>query len=76
VAPLILAMVIGPMLETSLRQSLNITGGKLGDLILRPICLTMYSIVGFTFILPLVLKFINKARPSSRSAEGGNRPER
>jgi putative tricarboxylic transport membrane protein len=76
VAPLILAMVIGPMLETSLRQSLNITGGKLGDLILRPICLTMYSIVGFTFILPLVLKFINKARPSSRSGEGGNGPER
>jgi putative tricarboxylic transport membrane protein len=76
VAPLILAMVIGPMLETSLRQSLNITGGKLGDLILRPICLTMYSIVGGTFIVPLVLKFINKARPSSRSAEGGNRPEK
>jgi putative tricarboxylic transport membrane protein len=76
VAPLILAMVIGPMLETSLRQSLNITGGKLGDLILRPICLTMYSIVGGTFIVPLVLKFINKARPSSRSVEGGNRPEK
>jgi putative tricarboxylic transport membrane protein len=76
VAPLILAMVIGPMLETSLRQSLNITGGNLADMILRPICLTMYSIVGFTFILPPVLKFINKACPSSRSANGGNRREK
>jgi putative tricarboxylic transport membrane protein len=66
-APLILAMVIGPMLETSLRQSLNITGGKLGDMILRPICLTMYSIVGFTFILPPVLKLFNKSRSANHS---------
>jgi hypothetical protein len=45
-------------------------------MILRPICLTMYSIVGFTFILPPVLNFINKACPSSRSANGGNRREK
>jgi putative tricarboxylic transport membrane protein len=75
-APLILAMVIGPMLETSLRQSMNITGGNLADMILRPICLTMYSIVGVTFILPPVLKFFNKSRPSSRSANGGNISEK
>jgi len=62
-APLILAMVIGPMLETSLRQSLNITGGNLGDMILRPICLTMYSIVGVAFILPPVLKVFRKVPP-------------
>ena len=30
-APLILAMVIGPMIETSLRQSLSISGGRLAD---------------------------------------------
>jgi putative tricarboxylic transport membrane protein len=76
VAPLILAMVIGPMLETSLRQSLNITGGNLAGMIFRPICLMMYSIVGITFILPPVLKFFNKARPSSRSANRGNGPEK
>jgi putative tricarboxylic transport membrane protein len=72
VAPLILAMVIGPMLETSLRQSLNITGGNLADMIFRPICLTMYSIVGITFILPPVLRFFSKSRPSSRSGNRGN----
>jgi putative tricarboxylic transport membrane protein len=72
VAPLILAMVIGPMLETSLRQSLNITGGNLADMIFRPICLTMYSIVGITFILPPVLRFFSKSRPSSRSRNRGN----
>jgi len=66
-APLILAMVIGPMLETSLRQSLNITGGNMGAVIFRPICLTLYIIVALTFVIPLVLKFIRKSRHSKRS---------
>lgn len=66
-APLILAMVIGPMLETSLRQSLNITGGNMGAVIFRPICLTLYIIVVLTFIIPLVLKFIRKSRHPKRS---------
>ena len=62
VAPLILAMVIGPMLETSLRQSLNITGGNLSAMILRPICLSLYLIVGLIFVLPLALKFVRRGR--------------
>jgi putative tricarboxylic transport membrane protein len=62
VAPLILAMVIGPMLETSLRQSLNITGGNLAGIILRPICLAMYIIVSLTFVLPVVWKSARKSR--------------
>ena len=76
VAPLILAMVMGPMLETSLRQSLNITGGNLGSMILRPICLTLYIIVGLAFVLPVVLKFIKKSRPFRRSQIQGNMPEK
>jgi putative tricarboxylic transport membrane protein len=67
-APLILAMVIGPMLETSLRQSLNITGGDLGDLIYRPICLTLYIIVALTFVAPLVWKFI-RTSPQAKHSE-------
>jgi len=63
-APLILAMVIGPMLETSLRQSLNIAGGNLGGVIFRPICLTLYIIASLTFVIPTVLKFIRKSHHS------------
>jgi putative tricarboxylic transport membrane protein len=49
-SPLILAMVIGPMIENSLRQSLLISGGDLSILILRPICLTLY-VVALTVVL-------------------------
>jgi len=68
-APLILAMVIGPMIETSLRQSLNITGGSLGGVIFRPICLALYTIASLTFIVPVVLKWIGKTRPAARLAQ-------
>jgi len=63
-APLILAMVIGPMIETSLRQALNITGGDFSGVILRPICLTLYFIASLTFVIPLIFKLLGKSRPS------------
>jgi putative tricarboxylic transport membrane protein len=61
VAPLILAMVIGPMIETSLRQSLNITGGSLGGFIFRPICLSLYLLASLTFVIPFIMRQIKKA---------------
>ena len=62
VAPLILAMVIGPMIETSLRQALNITGGNIGDMVFRPICLTLYILASLTFVVPLLMKGIRKGK--------------
>jgi putative tricarboxylic transport membrane protein len=62
VAPLILAMVIGPMIETSLRQALNITGGNIGDMIFRPICLTLYILASLAFVVPLIMKAIRKGK--------------
>jgi putative tricarboxylic transport membrane protein len=71
-APLILAMVIGPMIETSLRQALNITGGKFADVICRPIGLAMYIVTALVFILPAAMKIIRRLpRPFSRRNKNG-----
>jgi len=51
-APLIIAMVIGPMLENSLRQALLISGGDFGKVILRPISLTLYTIAIGVMVFP------------------------
>lgn len=56
VAPLILALVIGPMLETALRQALNISGGNLWTVLSKPIPLSLYVVTLLTFILPVILK--------------------
>jgi putative tricarboxylic transport membrane protein len=55
-APMILAIVIGPMIENSFRQSLLISGGDLSALILRPISLTLYVVALAAVIAPWVVK--------------------
>lgn len=53
-APLIIAMVIGPMLENSLRQALLISGGDFGKVFFRPISLTLYLIAIAVMVFPWV----------------------
>ena len=72
-APLILAMVIGPMIETSLRQALNISGGSLAGVIFHPICLTLFILASLTFVIPLAVKFFKKARRGKPEDHGENR---
>ncbi len=67
-APLVLAIVIGPMLETSLRQALNISGGSVAGMLFRPIPMAMYGVVALVFIIPLLGKWMKKSRVG-RAAE-------
>ena len=60
-APLIIAMVIGPMFENSLRQSLLISGGNLGNVFLRPISLTIYLVTVVIFVTPWILKRVSNS---------------
>jgi len=58
-APLIIAMVISPMLENSLRQALLISGGDLGAVIWRPICVVLYLIALGILVAPWLLKRVS-----------------
>lgn len=59
-APLILAMVIGPMIETSSRQALNISGGSLTEIISRPISSALFISTAIIYLYPLILKIWHK----------------
>jgi len=59
-APLILALVLGPMIETALRQSLKITHGDIGAMIFRPICMSLYLMVVLFFVAPYAMKMFKK----------------
>ncbi|MBI5607027.1 MAG: tripartite tricarboxylate transporter permease, partial [Deltaproteobacteria bacterium] len=67
-ASLVLAMVLGPMMDQSLRQSLLMSGGSGMIFITRPICLIIFSIVAVIFFLP-VLPHINRMRKTVDEAE-------
>jgi putative tricarboxylic transport membrane protein len=60
-APLILALVLGPMLEKALRQSLLMSKGSFMIFISRPICAVTLG-VAFLLILSNILPFIKKRR--------------
>jgi len=60
-APLVLAMVLGPLMDNSLRQSLLMSGGSGTIFLTRPICLVIFGMVAVIFLLP-VLPHISRMR--------------
>jgi putative tricarboxylic transport membrane protein len=60
-APLVLAFVLGPIMETSLRQSLIISKGSLSIFFLRPISLSCILLAFFLLVFP-VISFVNKKK--------------
>jgi putative tricarboxylic transport membrane protein len=60
-APLILAFVLGPRLEQTLRQSLLISRGSFSIFVTRPICAVFLG-VAFLLLLSNILPYIKKRR--------------
>jgi putative tricarboxylic transport membrane protein len=55
VAPVILALVLGPMAEKSFRQSLFMSDGSLVIFFTRPITVTMLVLSMVSLFLPFIL---------------------
>lgn len=55
-APLILAFVLGPLMENSLRQSMMLFRGDISELLQRPIALAFLALALFLFLSPLLTK--------------------
>ena len=60
-APLILAYVLSPILEDSLRQSLIISGGSMGIFVSRPIA-AGFLFIALMLLISAVLPAIRKKR--------------
>jgi putative tricarboxylic transport membrane protein len=68
-APLILAMVLGPLMDKALRQSLIMSGGSPAILLESTICTVIFAVVAvILFILPL-LPVIGRFRKKVGEAE-------
>jgi putative tricarboxylic transport membrane protein len=53
-APLVLAVVLAPLLETSLRQSLLLSFGSLAIFVQRPLAAILLGLVLMSLVLPVV----------------------
>jgi putative tricarboxylic transport membrane protein len=68
-APLVLAMVLGPLMDNSLRQSLLMSGGSGMIFFTRPICLVILGAVALILLFP-VLPLIGRMRKRVGEGEG------
>jgi putative tricarboxylic transport membrane protein len=64
-APLVLAYVLGPMMEMALRQSLTMSNGSFTIFFTRPICAVGIG-ASILFIISPLLPWIGKKRPISK----------
>jgi len=67
-APLVLAMVLGPLMDNSLRQSLLMSSGSGTIFFTRPICLIIFGTVAVILLLP-VLPRISRIRKTVGEAD-------
>ena len=63
-APLVLALVIGPMMENALRSSLMINQGAIAPMIFRPIAGAIYLAAALGLIIPPLLKALRAKKRS------------
>jgi putative tricarboxylic transport membrane protein len=71
VPPLILALVLGKMMEQSFRQAMTISGANLKIFVGSPICIALLVMTIAAILMPLVLrrmKPMRAAQPSEESA--------
>jgi putative tricarboxylic transport membrane protein len=65
VAPLILGLILGPMVEENLRTGLIKTGGSFGPFLTRPISLVLWLLLVASFAGPWIARQLRRPAPSS-----------
>jgi len=66
-APLILGMILGPLVEDKLRAGLVSTGGDLLPMFTQPICLALITLLAGTLIVPAIMQRWKKRSSTSTS---------
>lgn len=60
VAPLVLALVIGPMMENSLRQAMLMSDGSYSIFLLKPISCGIFILTALVLVIPFFLRLFKK----------------
>jgi putative tricarboxylic transport membrane protein len=72
-APFVLALVLGPLLEVALRQSLTMSHGALSIFLQRPVSVVLLAVAFLMLFGPVLLRRFRRlvSRPSRTKATGG-----
>jgi putative tricarboxylic transport membrane protein len=71
-APLVLAMILGPQLEASLRRSLIYSRGELAVFVARPIAATLLALAALVLLSPLARRVVDRKlwEPAGAASSG------
>jgi putative tricarboxylic transport membrane protein len=69
VLPLILGVILGPIMETKLREALTISGGDLSGLVSEPLAVVVYVLTALLLIVPPVLRRVRPGHASIHDQE-------
>lgn len=64
-SPVILALILGPMMESNLRRTLALTGGDFFTVFTRPISGTLMILAIITLLLPVILRLSQRKRSTN-----------
>jgi putative tricarboxylic transport membrane protein len=64
--PLLLAFILGPMVEKALRQSLLLSGGEFDIFVRRPIAGVLIGLIAALLIGQVAVQLLRRVRPASR----------
>jgi putative tricarboxylic transport membrane protein len=64
-SPLVVALVLGPMMEKTLRQSLSITQGSVVDLLTRPLTVAILLVPVLALAGPPLVRLVRRPRPAT-----------
>jgi putative tricarboxylic transport membrane protein len=62
-APVVLGLVLGPLMEKNLRRAMSLSGGEWGVLFDSPIALTLWLMAAASLLAPLALRRLTKDLP-------------
>lgn len=68
-APLVMALVLGPILESSLRQALSLSQGDAGIFVESPISIALLAATALLFIWPVVSRTLRGTAASTTDTE-------
>lgn len=69
VAPIVLAIILGPMAESSARRSLLMSDGDLSIFVTRPISLVLLFMAVFSMAWPFIRKYLDKKKENDSKAK-------
>ena len=70
IAPVILGVILGPLMESQFRRTPIVSDGDLGALFSRPLSLVLIAVAVFAIVLPYLPVLLARLRGRPRPAAG------